>query len=60
MDSCVHIRVDSWGESFFGCHDLLWAAYAAGAVRVDGPAVRKSAAWSAERTSSISGSAGDQ
>lgn len=45
----VHIWVDSWGESFFGCQDLLWAAYAAGAVRVDGPAVRKSAVWSAEQ-----------
>lgn len=37
------------GESFFGCQDLLWAAYAAGAVRVDGPTIQKSAVWSAER-----------
>lgn len=44
--------VDSWGESFFGCQDLLWAAYVAGAVRVDGPAVQKSAVWSAERNAS--------
>ncbi|MEV7659310.1 hypothetical protein AB0O39_34735 [Streptomyces anulatus] len=43
--SRVHVWVDSWGESFFGCQDLLWAAYAAGAVRVDGPAVQTSAVW---------------
>ncbi|WP_330322464.1 hypothetical protein [Streptomyces anulatus] len=50
--SRVHLWVDSWGESFFGCQDLLWAAYVAGAVRVDGPAVQKSAVWSAERNAS--------
>ncbi|MEU1486907.1 hypothetical protein [Streptomyces sp. NPDC005752] len=47
--SRVHIWVDSWGESFFGCRELLWAAYAAGAARVDGPTLQKSAVWSAER-----------
>jgi len=47
--SRVHIWVDSWGESFFGCQDLLWAAYAAGAVHVDGPTLQKSAVWSAGR-----------
>lgn len=47
--SRVHIWVDSWGESFFGCQELLWAAYAAGAVRVDGPTLQKSTVWSAER-----------
>lgn len=47
--SRVHIWVDSWGESFFGCQELLWAAYAAGAVLVNGPALQKSTVWSAER-----------
>ncbi|MER5275237.1 hypothetical protein ABT025_05710 [Streptomyces sp. NPDC002809] len=47
--SRVHIWVDSWGESFFGCQELLWAAYTAGAVRVDGPTLQKSTVWSAER-----------
>ncbi|WP_328861232.1 hypothetical protein [Streptomyces sp. NBC_00306] len=47
--SRVHIWVDSWGESFFGCQDLLWAAYASGAVRIDGPVIQKSAVWAAER-----------
>ncbi|WP_330452764.1 MULTISPECIES: hypothetical protein [unclassified Streptomyces] len=46
--SRVHIWVDSWGESFFGCQELLWAAYVAGAARVDGPTLQKSAVWSAE------------
>ncbi|MFJ9109668.1 hypothetical protein [Streptomyces sp. NPDC102283] len=47
--SRVHIWVDSWGESFFGCQDLLWAAHVAGAVRVDGPTVHRSVVWAAER-----------
>ncbi|MGW7095674.1 hypothetical protein [Streptomyces sp. NPDC054874] len=47
--SRVHLWVDSWGESIFGCQELLWAAWAAGAVRVDGPVVHRSAVWSAER-----------
>ncbi|MGW6648962.1 hypothetical protein AMK23_20085 [Streptomyces sp. CB02130] len=38
--SRVHVGVDSWGESFFGCQDLLWAVFTAGAVRVDGPTVQ--------------------
>ncbi|MDJ1643384.1 hypothetical protein [Streptomyces pakalii] len=38
--SRVHVRVDSWGESFFGCQDLLWAVFTAGADRVDGPTVQ--------------------
>ncbi|MGW3332292.1 hypothetical protein ACWDF9_17290 [Streptomyces rubiginosohelvolus] len=49
--SRVHVWVDSWGESFFGCQDLLWAAFTAGAVRVAGPTVQKAALWSAERNS---------
>ncbi|PZT75911.1 MULTISPECIES: hypothetical protein [unclassified Streptomyces] len=46
--SRIHIWVDSWGESFFGCQEFLWAAYVAGAVRVDGPTLQKSTVWSAE------------
>ncbi|MFJ1745895.1 hypothetical protein ACIOJD_06570 [Streptomyces sp. NPDC088116] len=46
--SRVHVWVDSWGESFFGSQDLLWAAYAAGALHVDGPTIKRSAAWAAE------------
>ncbi|MEU6614686.1 hypothetical protein [Streptomyces parvus] len=38
--SRVHVRVDSWGESSFGCQDLLWAVFTAGAVRVEGPMVQ--------------------
>ncbi|MGP2441064.1 hypothetical protein [Streptomyces sp. JW3] len=41
----VHLWVDSWGESFFGCQELLWVAYTAGAARVDGPTVRRSDNW---------------
>ncbi|MBM7437761.1 hypothetical protein [Streptomyces sp. HB132] len=47
--SRVHIWVDSRGESFFGCQELLWAAYTAGADRVDGPTLQQSTVWSAER-----------
>lgn len=46
--SRVHIWVDSWGESFFGGQDLLWAAYTAGALHVEGPSIQRSAAWAAE------------
>lgn len=46
--SRVHIWVDSWGESFFGCLDLLWVAYTAGALHVNGPTVRRSEVWVAE------------
>ncbi|MFE9304852.1 hypothetical protein [Streptomyces sp. NPDC006856] len=47
--SRVHVWVDSWGESFFGCQDLLWAVFTAGALRVEGPTVQKAAVWSAQR-----------
>lgn len=43
--SSVRIWVDSWGESLFGHQDLLWAAYTAGALRVEGPFVRRADAW---------------
>ncbi|MFI1399797.1 hypothetical protein [Streptomyces sp. NPDC020681] len=46
--SRVHVWVDSWGESFFGCQELRWAAYTAGALRVEGPTVRRSEAWVTE------------
>ncbi|WP_069737638.1 hypothetical protein [Streptomyces sp. EN27] len=45
----VHVRVDNGGESFFGCQDLLWAVFTAGAVRVEGPTVQNASVWSAER-----------
>jgi hypothetical protein len=48
--SRVRIWVDSWGESFFGCLDLLWVAYAAGAHHVEGPTVRRAEDWVAEAT----------
>ncbi|WDG29881.1 hypothetical protein N7925_16785 [Streptomyces sp. CA-278952] len=47
--SRVHLWVDSWGESFFGCQELLWAVWTAGALRLDGPVAHRSAVWSAER-----------
>ncbi|SEQ82830.1 hypothetical protein [Streptomyces radiopugnans] len=46
--SRAHIWVDGWGESFFGCRELRWAAYTAGALRVEGPTVRRSDAWAQE------------
>jgi hypothetical protein len=46
--SRVRIWVDCWGESFFGCQELLWAAYTAGARHVEGPLVRRADAWVAE------------
>ncbi|EST26781.1 hypothetical protein [Streptomyces niveus] len=51
--SRVHVWVDSWGESFFGCQDLLWAAHTSGAARVAGPTVQPSAAWAAETVDGI-------
>ncbi|MEV6424778.1 hypothetical protein [Streptomyces sp. NPDC051662] len=51
--SRVHVWVDSWGESFFGCQDLLWAAYTAGALHVDGPTVQRSTAWEEEAADGI-------
>ncbi|GAA1370708.1 hypothetical protein [Streptomyces beijiangensis] len=47
-DSKVRLWVDSWGESFFGCQELRWLAYTAGALHVDGPAVQRTGAWAAE------------
>ncbi|NLU71302.1 hypothetical protein HCC61_01060 [Streptomyces sp. HNM0575] len=41
----VHIWVDSWGEDFFGCDDLRWLAYAAGARNVAGPELRSAESW---------------
>ncbi|MER6343905.1 hypothetical protein ACWC10_01150 [Streptomyces sp. NPDC001595] len=37
--SRVRVRVDSWGESFFGSLELLWLLYTAGAAHVEGPLV---------------------
>lgn len=43
--SRVRVWVDSWGESFFGCQELRWASYTAGALRVEGPFVQESSMW---------------
>ena len=48
--SRARIWVDSWGESFFGCLDLLWVAYTAGASHVEGPTVQRSEDWIVEVT----------
>nr|WP_031507951.1 hypothetical protein [Streptomyces megasporus] len=48
--SRVRIWVDGWGESFFGCQELRWAAYTAGARHVDGPAVQNRDVWAGERS----------
>ncbi|WP_245694520.1 hypothetical protein [Streptomyces abyssalis] len=44
-DGDVHLWVDSWGEDFFGCDDLRWLAYTAGARRVVGPEIRQLESW---------------
>lgn len=46
--SRVRVWVDCWGESFFGCEELRWLLCTAGAVHVDGPAVRDVEDWVAE------------
>nr|WP_109280925.1 hypothetical protein [Streptomyces orinoci] len=46
----LHVWVDSWGEPSFGCQELRWAAYTAGAVWVEGPVVRGSEAWAGEES----------
>lgn len=51
----VRVWVDSWGESFFGCQELRWAAYTAGALDVDGPAVQEADMWVAEAAGGCSG-----
>lgn len=48
-ESSAHIWVDGWGESFFGCDDLRWLAYTAGAHRVEGPEIHRPGAWESER-----------
>lgn len=49
----VHLWVQCWGESFFGCQDLLWVAYTAGAARIDGPAIRRTDKWVAEAAKEV-------
>ncbi len=46
--SKVRIWVDSWGESFFGCGDLRWVAFTAGARDVDRPRLARPEEWAAE------------
>jgi hypothetical protein len=44
----ARIWVDSWGESFFGCGDLRWVAFTAGAKDVAGPRLARPEEWAAE------------
>jgi len=44
----ARIWVDSWGESFFGCGDLRWVAFTAGAKDVDGPHLARPEQWANE------------
>ncbi|WP_327069330.1 hypothetical protein [Kitasatospora sp. NBC_01302] len=46
----VSIWVDAHGEDFFACQELRWAAWTAGAARVDGPALVDARVWLAERS----------
>ncbi|MGW3284420.1 hypothetical protein ACWDR3_07245 [Streptomyces sp. NPDC001002] len=49
-DRTARIWVDSWGESFFACDELRWAAYVSGADEVAGPLLVKGAEWIAAVT----------
>ncbi|MEU6278744.1 hypothetical protein [Streptomyces sp. NPDC047028] len=44
-DTSVRVWVDTWGESFFACNELRWAAYVCGAEEVRGPALVRSSDW---------------
>ncbi|MFF4250917.1 hypothetical protein ACFY1L_06905 [Streptomyces sp. NPDC001663] len=44
-ENLARVWVDSWGESFFACDELRWAAYVSGAEEVTGPILVKSAEW---------------
>lgn len=49
-ENLVRVWVDSWGESFFGCDELRWLLFTAGAQSVSGPRVVKAAEWIGETT----------
>ncbi|WP_254665911.1 hypothetical protein [Streptomyces sp. WMMB 322] len=53
----VHIWVDSWGEDFFGCDDLRWLAYTAGASRLSGPELHNAERWLQEHRADENGDA---
>ncbi|MEU5096174.1 hypothetical protein [Streptomyces sp. NPDC020996] len=44
-DREARIWVDTWGESFFACNELRWAAYVSGADEVSGPTLVRTADW---------------
>lgn len=44
----LHVWVDSWGEDFFGCDDLRWLAYTAGAKELSGPHLARPEEWANE------------
>lgn len=50
-ESRARIWTDSWGESFFGCGDLRWVAFTAGATEVSGPRLARPVEW----TTAVSG-----
>ncbi|MDX2541775.1 hypothetical protein ACOT81_33480 [Streptomyces sp. WI04-05B] len=41
----ARIWVDTWGESFFACDELRWAAYVSGSDEVTGPILVRVADW---------------
>ncbi|PTM98043.1 MULTISPECIES: hypothetical protein [unclassified Streptomyces] len=47
----ARIWVDSWGESFFACDELRWAAHVSGAEAVDGPVLARAGDWIAATAS---------
>ncbi|MGW0337990.1 hypothetical protein ACWD0J_40470 [Streptomyces sp. NPDC003011] len=49
-DNRVCIWVDSWGESFFACDELRWAAYVSGGEEVEGPTVTNALTWVSQTT----------
>ncbi|MEB8337409.1 hypothetical protein [Streptomyces endophyticus] len=53
--SQVRIWVDAWGESFFGCDELRWLAFTAGATSVKGPELSRTEVWAASSGGGIPG-----
>jgi hypothetical protein len=44
-DREARIWVDSWGESFFACNELRWAAFVCGGDDVTGPTLVRTTDW---------------
>lgn len=51
----VCVWVDSRGEDVYGCEELRWLAYAAGARAVVGPLTREAGEWEGSRSLGIEG-----